>query len=180
VDREEALAIFAAIESDEEWPEGLPPPHNATVFLPPSLLGEIAVTDLPIEVTVGVGGLHDDAVEIFWEGRLMRTEDGSLLAFISHEISPEYWLGSVNAHFYLDLLHKCILSNLDTINGLAVDDYDASDERLLRLDYSFPVDGTDLSTAFDKATQIQHDLELPADLVPDFAHDDGFSAGSPR
>jgi hypothetical protein len=167
VDREEALAIFAALESDQEWPEDLPLPNDETVFLPPSLLDEIAVTDVPIDVPVGVGALHNGAVEVFWEGRLMRTEDGSLLALIYHELSPQYWLSCVNARFYLDLLHKCILSNLAVINDLTVDDYDDSDERMLRLDYSFPVDGTNLGDAFNKAAQIQHDLELPADLVVD-------------
>jgi hypothetical protein len=167
MNRDEALAIFAALLSDEEWPESLPLPYNETVFLPPSLLGELTITDVPIDVTIGVGVLHDDAIEVFWEGRLMRTEDGSLLAFISHEISPEYWLGSVNARFYLDLVRKCLLSSLATINGLAIDDYDDSDDRMLRLDYSFPVDGLNLRDAFEKATQIQHDLELPADRVVD-------------
>lgn len=167
MNREEAIAIFAALASDEEWPESLPLPHNETVFLPPSLLDEIAVTDLPIDVLVGVGAINNNMMEVFWEGKFMRTEDGPVLAFISHEISPEYWLGSVNARFYLDLLHKCILSNLGTVNGLTVDDYDDSDERMLRLDYSFPVDGMDLSAVFDKATQIQQDLESPADLVVD-------------
>jgi hypothetical protein len=75
----------------------------------------------------------------------------------------------VNARFYLDLLHKSILSNLGMVNGLAVDDYDDSDERFLRLDYSFPVEGTRLDDVFEKATRIQHDLELPADLVVDDA-----------
>jgi hypothetical protein len=39
VDRDEALAAFAAMVSDEEWPESIPLPYQEdTILLPPSLL----------------------------------------------------------------------------------------------------------------------------------------------
>jgi hypothetical protein len=38
---------------------------------------------------------------------------------------------------------------------------------MVRLEYSFPVEGADLEEIFARAMQIQHDLELPADWVLD-------------
>jgi hypothetical protein len=165
VNREEALAIFAAYVSEEEWPEDLPLPHNDTVFLPPSILDQIAANEVPVGVEVGVGLLREDALETYWNGRLIREEGGSYRAYVSDEISPEYWLGSVNARLYLDLVHKCIQSKLGTVDDLTIDDFDNTNDIMVRLEYSFPVNGTNLNELFERATEIQHDLELPADLV---------------
>jgi hypothetical protein len=170
VDREEALAAFAAMISDVEWPDSIPPPYQEdTILLPPSILEEIMATDLPVGVIVGIGAHRNDAIEIFWEGRLVRNEDGSFTSFVSHEFSPEYWVGAVSARFYLDLVHKCVQSMVGTLQGLTVDEFDDSSERMVHLEYSFPVEAMDLnlSDIFDKAVRIQHDLELPADLVVD-------------
>jgi hypothetical protein len=63
VNREEALAAFAAYTSDEDWPENIPPPYyEETIFLPPSLLEEIAATEVPPGVVVGVGTYRADNV----------------------------------------------------------------------------------------------------------------------
>jgi hypothetical protein len=168
VNREEALAAFAAMMSDDEWPDSIPLPYQEdTILLPPSLLGEIAATDLPAGVVVGVGTYRDDAVEIFWEGRIVRNEDGSFRCYVFNDISPRYWLAAVSARFYLDLIHKSVQSMIGTMEGLTVDEYDDSDEILARLEYSFPVEGANLDEVFEKAVQIQHDLELPADWVLD-------------
>jgi hypothetical protein len=165
MNREEALAIFAAYVSEEEWPDDLPLPHNDIVFLPPSILDQIAANEVPAGVEVGIGLLREDALETYWDGRLIREDDGSYRAYVSDEISPEYWLGSVNARLYLDLVHKCIESRLDKLNGLTIDDFDNTDDNIVRLEYSFPVEGANLNELFERATRIQHDLEFPADLV---------------
>jgi hypothetical protein len=142
MNREEALAAFAAYISEDDWPENIPSPYlDEVIFLPPSLLEQIATTDVPEGVVIGVGTYSDDAVEIFWEGRLVRTEDGSFQSVISHEISPEYWLGAISARFYLDLLHKCVQSMIGAIAGLTVEEFDDSDDVMIRLEYSFLVDG---------------------------------------
>jgi hypothetical protein len=167
VTREEALAIFAACVSDQEWPDGLPLPHNDTVFLPPSLLDQIAVNEIPAGVEIGVGLQRGGTVEIYWGGRIVRGEDGSFRAYVEDEISPEYWLGAVNARVYLDLVHKSVQTNLGRVQDLTIDDFDNDDGVMVRLAYSFPVDGADLAELFDRAADIQHDLELPADLVVD-------------
>lgn len=168
MNREEALAAFAAMISDEEWPEGIPAPYqDDTILLPPSLLDQIEATDLPVDVAVGIGTHNNNLIEIFWEGRVVRNEDGSFRSFISHELLPRYWVAAVSARFYLDLVHKCVQSMMGAIEGLTVDEFDDSDEIMTRLEYSFLVEGTNLGEVFGKAMQIQHDLELPADRVLD-------------
>ena len=145
MNREEALAAFAAMISDEEWPEEIPLPYQEdTILLPPSVLDQIQAADLPVHVVVGIGTRRDNAVEIFWEGRLVRDEDRSFRALISHQISPRYWLGAVNARFYVDLVHKCVQSMMDTMQDLTIDEFDDSDEIMVRLEYSFQVEGIDL------------------------------------
>jgi hypothetical protein len=160
LDREQALAEFASLEPGE---------GVIGIFLPPELLEQIAAEDFPADLVVGVGDLDDDerVVEVAWNGQLVRNVDGSFWSTISHEISPAYWLAPVGARFYLDLLHKCVLSRLDTIKGLTVEEYDISDEEMFRLEYDFSVDGVNLKGVYDKAKSIQDDIESPAEQVLD-------------
>jgi hypothetical protein len=67
----------------------------------------------------------------------------------------------------VDLIHKCVQSMVGTMEGLTVDEFDDSDEVMVRLEYSFPVEGANLGVVFERAMQIQHDVELPADWVLD-------------
>jgi hypothetical protein len=166
VDREEALAAFAAMASDQDWPEEVPPPFREDIILlPPSLLEQIEATELPVDVVVGIGTVREESVEEFWDGSIVRDEDGSFRCYVSHQLSPQFWVAAVSAPFYLDLVHKCVQSMTGIIEGLTVDEYDDSDEVMIRLEYSFPVEGANLEELFAKAMQIEHDLELPADQV---------------
>jgi hypothetical protein len=166
VDREEALAAFAAVISDQTWPEEVSPPFREdTIFLPPSILEQIEAADLPVDVVVGIGTVREESVEVFWEGRIVRDEDGSFRSYIFHGLSPRYWVAAVSAPFYLDLVHKCVQSMTGIIEGLTVDEYDDSDEVMIRLGYSFPIEGANLDELFEKAMEVQHELELPADQV---------------
>jgi hypothetical protein len=156
--------------SDEYWPEDISPSWGSDeiIFLPPELLEQIAATDVPVGVPIGVG-IHtsERSVKLFWEGRLLRNEDGSFQSVIFQEISPKYWGGAIGARFYVDLLHKCIQSMVGKVHGLAIEEFDDEDDVLLRLIYSFPVHGVNLGEIFDKALQVQGQLELPANQVHD-------------
>jgi hypothetical protein len=168
MNREEALAAFAAYISGEEWPEDIPPPSgDEIIYLPPSLLEQILAADIPADVLVSVGTHHGRAIEVFWEGKFVRYDDGSFRSIISHEFSPRYWLGAISPQFYLDLLQKCVQSRMGAIEGLVIDNFDDSNEVLVRLEYSFPVEGANLGDMFNLATRIQEDLEHPADQVLD-------------
>ena len=160
LDREQALAEFAALEPGEAIID---------IFLPPELLEQITAEDLPVDLVVGVGTPHEEEryVDVVWDGRLVRNADGSFWSTISHEISPAYWLAPVGARFYIDLLHKCVLSRLDAIDGLTLEEYDISDEEMFRLEYGFPVGGINLREVFKKARDIQEDIESPAEQVLD-------------
>lgn len=117
--REEALAAFAAYLSDDDWPDNIHPPIkpylycNARVILvPPSLLADIATSDVPAGIAIGVGNHRGNVNEIFWDGRLTRNEDGSFRSIITHEGSSGMWTEAISTRFYFDLLHKCVQSRL--------------------------------------------------------------------
>lgn len=137
------------------------------IYLPESILDEIAATDVPPGVAIGIGVESRDTVEECWEGRLIRDNNSqSFSCTILHELSPKYWLPAINVRFYLDLIFKCI-QNTKSIPGLSLMDFDTSDDAIIRLIYSYPVAGTTLKDAFDNARRIQAALELPAYQVLD-------------
>jgi hypothetical protein len=161
MNREEALAAFAACVSDEG--------DGKAVFLTPELLEQIAIIDLPVGVVVTVGiWIENRWFKRLWDGRLVRDADGSFWSIIRYDLYPGAWMEVVGANFYFDLLHKCILNRTNTMEDLIVDEFD-SDELSVCLEYRFrfPVDGVNLKEAFEKARRIQRDLEAPAEQVLD-------------
>lgn len=163
MDWDQALAVPETWIEDEFEGED----EEEVVFLPPSLLSQIAAGEVPIGAVIGIGSLHNGSLELFWEGRLIRKIDGSFTAVVRHEIVHKYWLDAVGSRFYLDLLHKCVLSRINTIEGLKVQELDDSDDVVARLTYSFPVDGTSLDDIFGKTCRVQDDIEAPAQYVVD-------------
>ena len=163
VDWKQALAVPKIYIEDEDEGED----EEEVVFLPPTLLSQIAAGEVPIGTVVGVGSLHDGSLELFWEGRLIRNPNGSFTAVVRHEIVHKYWMDAVGSRFYLDLLHKCVLSRMSTIESLMVQELDDSDDIVARLAYSFPTDGESLEDVFSKACRIQDDIEAPAQYVVD-------------
>lgn len=160
MNREEALAAFAAFTPDEEG--------RKAVVLPPELLEQIGVVELPVDVVVEVGIWHDKPIEgyvIHWNGRLVRGANGSVWSIIRHDLFPGIWVEPLGANFYFELLHRSILNRMKTIEGLIVDKFNIGPQLDVRLDYRFPVDGANLKEAFDKAGRIQRDLEAPAEQV---------------
>lgn len=159
MNREEALAAFAEAMSDES--------HGKGVILPPELLEQIAVVEVPVGVIVSVGiWIENRWVKRIWNGRLVRDADGSFWSIIRHDLYPGNWMEIVGANYYFDFLHKCILNSTSTMEGLIVDDFD-SDDLSVCLEYRFPVDGVNLKKAFEKAVRIQRDLEAPAEQLVD-------------
>lgn len=122
---------------------------------------------MPIGALIGAGSLHDGSLEVFWEGILVRNPDGAFTAVIRHDIVHKYWEEAVGSRFYLDLLHKCVLSMMGIIENLKVDDIDNTDDVVARIRYSFPTTGESLEDVFDKARRIQDEIETPAQRVVD-------------
>ena len=163
VDWDQALVIPETYIEEEYDGED----EEEVVFLPPRLLSQIAAEDVPIGAVIGVGSLHHGSLELFWEGRLTRNPDGSFTAVIRHEIVHKYWEAAVGSRFYLDLLHKCVLSRMGTIENLKAKELDDSDDVVARIEYSFRTNGENLEEIFNKACRVQDDIESPAQYVVD-------------
>jgi Restriction endonuclease len=140
---------------------------EGVIFLPPRILGQIAIEEVPIGAVIGAGSLHDGSLEVFWEGILVRNPDGAFTAVIRHDIVHKYWEEAVGSRFYLDLLHKCVLSMMDIIENLKVEDIDDTDDVVARIRYSFSTNGERLEDVFNKARRIQDEIETPAQRVVD-------------
>ena len=156
MDRAEALEAFAEYDSDDD---------SQRIYLPPSLLAEIAAEDLPVNVPVGVGIYRSNYLEVLWHGQLVRTSATGFSVTISYEIPPKYWLEAIGARFWLDLLHRCVQSRVDSIDGLRIEEYDDSGNNVILLDYSFPINGDDLKEAYDEAFRVQQEIEALAESV---------------
>jgi hypothetical protein len=166
VNREDALSAFSAIISGGELPDSIPFLYRDEVLLlPPAVLEQIKIDELPNNVWVGVGTARPVAYEFEWNGTLMRDRGDTLRAYISHEIPPRYWHSPVSARFYLDLINKCVQRMQDSVQGLSLEEYDTSHDSMILLQYSFPVTGSSLGEAYRKAARIQQKLESPADQV---------------
>jgi hypothetical protein len=157
MDRSQALSEFSAYQEEND--------DGESIYLPPEVLQEISVDELPVGVFVEVGVRHGDVMEIAWNGKLARLVDGELRTFIRHEIYPKWWPEAVGPRFYLDLLHRCVMSKKGTTAGLVVEDLDDSDDAMICLEYSFPMVGPTLKDAVDSAKRTQRGIEAPAERV---------------
>jgi hypothetical protein len=158
MNREQALREFETYF--HEYQEG------ERLYLPHDVLAEIRSSDLPTGIPVGVGAPRENYLEV-WDGHLIRAENETFRAEIRCEIEPKYWPEAIGARFYLDLLHKSVLSAAHSIEGVKIEDLDDSDVNTIRLDYSFPVNGTNLYELYDNASEVQSHIELPPQIVVD-------------
>lgn len=163
MDWEQALVEAGTYVEDEEDGDD----EEEVTYLPRDLLPQIAAGTVPPGTVIGIAELHDEGFKIVWDGRLIRNLDGSYTAVIRHEILHKFWMAAVGSRFYFDLLQKCVLSRIGTVDGLEVREIDDSDSVIARLEYSFCTDGESLEDLQSKANRIQSDIEAPVQYVVD-------------
>ena len=75
------------------------------VFLPPQILSELSVNDLPEEVNVEVGTEKDNTRYIDWDGHLF-SQAGKLCGGARYLHTRKYGDAPLGLPFYLDLVRR--------------------------------------------------------------------------
>jgi hypothetical protein len=93
---EEARAILEAGAEDEE-----------PVGLPPDVLDELTIADVPAGVSVQVGSYKDGVLHLEWEGRLTKDEE-QVIGEADYTWTRKYWYSPLGLEHYLDLVRRAV------------------------------------------------------------------------
>lgn len=130
---------------------------DAPVYLPPAVLKELTVADLPEGVQVEVGTPEGNVVQVDWDGAIVN-QAGALKAFARHLHTRKYWYGPVGLESYLDLIRRAVEVRSLHRGDVELGDWD-DDGANIRLTYSIDIPTTNLGEAYRHIHRVSGEIE---------------------
>jgi hypothetical protein len=134
--------------------------HEGPVFLPPAVLKELTIADLPQDVQLSVGTLQDGVMHIEWDGEIVQ-EGGRLQAFARHLHTRKYWYEPIGLENYLDLVRRAVEIRSSHRGDVSLGDWD-DDGAYINLSYSMSIPETNLARAYEHVLRVSAELEESA------------------
>ncbi len=149
VSPEEARNLLQEAASDEE-----------PIHLPPSVLKELSVADIPEDVQLEVGTLKDGVIHIDWDGAIVN-EGGAIKAYARNLHTRKYWYEPIGLENYLDLVRRAVEVRNSHRGDVALGDWD-DDGAYINLSYSITVPETNLGRAYEHIRRVCAEIEEAA------------------
>lgn len=146
---EEARNLLKAAIGDEE-----------PVFLPPAVLKDLKIDDLPEDVPLEIGTQKDNMVQVDWDGTIINA-GGKLQAFARHLHTRKYWYESIGLENYLDLVRRAVEVRSSNRGDVSLGDWD-DDGAYINLSYSIDIPETNLERAYDHVLRVSAEIEEAA------------------
>jgi hypothetical protein len=137
--------------------------EDEPVWLPPGVLKEIFLEDVPDDVSVGVGVVKDNTINVEWDGRIWK-DSGKLVADVEHDWPRKYWEAPIGLEQYLDLVRRAVEVRARTHGDVSTPIFEDEDAHV-RLRFTVTTDATSLGDAYVKARGICDQLEEAADVA---------------
>jgi len=135
------------------------------VFLPPSVLSQLSINDLPLDTFIEIGVLKDGVMHVEWEGRLCRQGD-RIVGEADYTWTRKYWYASVGLEQYLDLVRRAVELRQKTHHDVELTHYD-DDGAYIQLTYAVSTAEKNLGRAFDAVRKICSEVEEIAEQTSD-------------
>lgn len=155
MEAQEAREMLAAWNEEEE----------DAIDLPPSVLGKIALDDLPEGLAVQIGTMKDGVLHLDWEGTLGR--DGNVLyGEADLTWTRKYWYSPLGLEQYLDLVRRAVEIRHRVHGDVEVIDYD-DDGAYVALRFRINTTETNLGKAYEAVRRIAGEFEEAAERAAD-------------
>jgi hypothetical protein len=135
--------------------------NEEPVFLPPGVLKDLSVNDVPEGVEVEVGVEKDGIRHIDWDG-VLYADNGRLKAEARYTWYRKYWYQPLGLQYYLDLIRRAIEVRSAHRVDVQLQDY-SDDGASINLTYSIDVPETNLGKAYDYVTKLMAEIEEVAE-----------------
>jgi hypothetical protein len=154
MDAQEARRRLALI--DEE---------GSSADLPPSVLPELTIDDVPDGTKIQIGTMKDGTLHLDWSGTLGR--DGDVLCGeADHTWTRKYWYSPLGLEQYLDLVRRAVETRHRVRGDVELTDYD-DDGAYVALRFRIETDERNLGKAYDAVRRIADEVEEAAEQVAD-------------
>lgn len=139
--------------------------EDEPIFLPPSVLDNLTVNDLPESTCIEVGVLKDGVMHIEWGGKLCRVGD-KITGESNQTWTRKYWYAPLGLEQYLDLVRRAVETRHKTHGDVEPPHYD-DDGAFIHLTFSILTDETNLRRAYDAVRKICDELEEASERASD-------------
>jgi hypothetical protein len=139
--------------------------EDEPVFLPPSLLDQLSVDDMPEDVSVEVGILKDNVRHIEWSGRLYRNA-GTVAGEADHTWTRKYWYAPIGLEQCLDLVRRAAEVRKKTHGDVDLSHYD-DDGAYVQLNFMVTTKETNLRRGYDAVRKVCAELEEASERTSD-------------
>jgi len=150
----EAKAILQATADDED-----------TVALPPEVLAELTVDDLPDGASVEVGVYKDNVLHVEWEGRLVKVA-GQVVGEAEYIWTRKYWYSPLGLEYYLDLVRRAVESRQKERGDVELTHFE-DDGAFIQMTFSVGTGEENLGRAYGRVRSICRELEEAAEDAAD-------------
>lgn len=130
------------------------------VFLPPAILKDLTIDDLPEDVQLQIGTRKDDVVHVEWDGTIV-SEGGKLKAVARHLHTRKYWYEPIGLENYLDLVRRAVEVRSAHRGDVSLGDWE-DDGAYINLSYSIVIPETNLGRAYDHVLRVSAEIEEAA------------------
>lgn len=151
---EEARSLLADSSEDEE-----------PAFLPPGLLSELKLDDIPDGGRFEVGAMDGDVQVPEWEGRIVRRGD-ELEGEAVQTNTRKYWYEPLGLEQYMDLVRRAVETRHRLRGDVELINHD-DDGAYIHLRYSIRTGTSDPRTAYERAKKISEEIEEAAQQAAD-------------
>lgn len=151
---DEARRILAAAEGDEE-----------PAALPPSVLAQLTIDDVPSETLFHIGTLKEGVLELDWNGTFYR-QGQTLFAEADHTWTRKYWYRPLGLEEYLDLVRRAVEIRHRAKGDVELTNYD-DDGAYIALNFKIDTTESNLARAYDTIRKVEAEILEAADQAAD-------------
>ena len=154
MDAKEARRILA------DWGDS-----EAPAELPPSVLSNLTIDDVPDGAAVQVGTLKDGVVHLDWSGTLHR-DGNDIFGEADHTWTRKYWYSPLGLEQYLDLVRRAVETRHRVRGDVELTDYD-DDGAYVALRFRINTVEKNLGKAYHAIRKIAAEVEEAAEQAAD-------------
>ena len=151
---EQAKVLLETAAEDEE-----------PVALPPGVLGELTLADLPDGVSIEVGTFKNGVLHLEWEGRLSKGEE-EVIGEADYTWTRKYWYLPLGLEHYLDLVRRAVEVRHEKRGDVELTHFE-DDGAFIQMGFVVNSGEKNLGKAFQQVKSVCEEMEEAAEDAAD-------------
>jgi hypothetical protein len=135
--------------------------EDEPVLLPPAVLPQLTLEDIPPDTFVEVGVPRDGILHVEWSGRLYREGD-EIVGETDYTWTRKYWYAPIGLEQYLDLVRRGVEVRQKAHGDVTLSNFD-DDGAYIHLNFTISTGEKNLGKAYESARRVCEELEEPSE-----------------